>query len=70
MVGRDDDLRRRFGEFADALQAWERRVGERRKLTSALTQGGLEPGHSAQRFMDEDEIEELIPRAGRLAALT
>ena len=70
MVGRDDDLRRRFGELADALQAWKRRVGKRRELTGALTQGGLEPGHSAQRFMDEDEIEELIPCACRLAALT
>ena len=70
MVGRDDDLRGRLGEFADALQAWKRGVRKRRELTSALTQGGLEPVHSAQRFMDEDEIEELIPCAGRLAALT
>ena len=70
VVGRDDDLRGRFGEFADALQAWKRRVGKRRKLTRALTQSGFEPGHFAQRFMDEDQIEKLIPCACRLAALT
>ena len=70
MVGGDDDLRGGFGEFADALQAWKRRVGKRRKLTRALTQGGLEAGHSAQRFMDDDQIEKLIPCACRLAALT
>ena len=69
VVGGDNDLRRRFGEFSNALQARKRGMLKRRELPGPLPQCGFEPGNSAQRFMDKDQIEELIPCARGLATL-
>jgi hypothetical protein len=70
MVGGDNDPGRCLRKASHAAEAGKRGVLEGSKLACALTQRGLEPGNGSQRFVDDDEIEELIPRARRLAALT